>query len=335
MIDVNVDINGIVLCCDESILGLNIGHGFTLEKIYLDDLPYKAKITNAQGYLNIEYASSRLSDESGTYFICLKKQDIFQIDGPQLVLGKEMCLDDKMCSEQLEPYKEVEIQYLYELFAMLYLYKSGNIGHCDLFFDFTYKVLGIINNNTHSCSHNESRNIINTNKYTLTEQELIECNQFIVEYRGEPFQMLKPSIDEFIWGLHQIDEPTGFEQYTTALEMTLLEKNARCKKQKLANRVAILLGASIENIQQLQSDMMKFYRFRSDSLHEGDGSNISTVELQRLENIVRHVLRECLILCKTGIERDGTIKWSTIKQQLIDDLVQRVAAAKLAGTLPE
>ena len=37
--------------------------------------------------------------------------------------------------------------------------------------------------------------------------------------------MLKNSIEEFSWGLEQIDIPTGFEQYTTTLEMTLLPSN--------------------------------------------------------------------------------------------------------------
>lgn len=34
--------------------------------------------------------------------------------------------------------------------------------------------------------------------------------------------MMKEIIDEFIWGVEQTDIPTGFEQYTTALEKNLI-----------------------------------------------------------------------------------------------------------------
>lgn len=46
MIDVNVSISGIIMCCDESLCGLNLGRGYTIEKCNLDTLFFKDKITN-------------------------------------------------------------------------------------------------------------------------------------------------------------------------------------------------------------------------------------------------------------------------------------------------
>ena len=37
---------------------------------------------------------------------------------------------------------------------------------------------------------------------------------------------------------------------------------------------------------------MNFYRFRSESLHEGNDSNITDTELHDLENITREVLKK-------------------------------------------
>ena len=65
MIDVSVDIFGIVMHCNESILGLKIGSDYSFEKIYLDMLPHKDRITNSRGDLNVEYADSCLVDENG------------------------------------------------------------------------------------------------------------------------------------------------------------------------------------------------------------------------------------------------------------------------------
>ena len=44
MINVNVSISGIIMCCDESLCGLNLGRGYTIEKCNLDTLFFKDKI---------------------------------------------------------------------------------------------------------------------------------------------------------------------------------------------------------------------------------------------------------------------------------------------------
>ena len=61
--------------CDESILNLELGNGYIIEKCYLNDFPFKSEIENGKNQLNIEYMGSRLYDEKGIYFICLKKEN--------------------------------------------------------------------------------------------------------------------------------------------------------------------------------------------------------------------------------------------------------------------
>ena len=146
MIDVNVDISGIVMCCDESVLNLNIGHGYILSKKYLRDIPFSDKITDARGNLNIEYMGSCLTDEGGKFFICLNKHDNFQIEGVTIEPNVPIPISGPMCSEQLEPYQEKEMSYLYKVFSLLHLFQQGNIGFYNIFFDYSYKTLGIMNN---------------------------------------------------------------------------------------------------------------------------------------------------------------------------------------------
>lgn len=334
MINVEVEISGIIMYCDESILGLNLGRGYSLEKIYLEALPYKDQITDGRGVVNIEYLGSKLEDADGEFFICLHKHDVFQIDGPNIIPGVPYSVDGPMCQEQLEPYKDGEMAYLYEIFSLLHLFQEGNIGFYDVIFEYKYNIFGIMNNKVQHKSQSRSRNVVDSRKYMLSEKALADCNQFLLNYIGQPFMLFKPSIDEFIWGLEQIDEPTGFEQYTTALEMTLLERNAPYKKKMLANRVAVLIGASPANITQIYTDMTTYYRFRSESLHDGEGTNISTVELRNLEGYVRSVCKECLTYCKQSANANPAISWAEIKQTLINDLIVRVNCAQTAGTLP-
>ena len=85
--------------------------------------------------------------------------------------------------------------------------------------------MGCIKNTIDHCSHNQTRNTIESMKFTLSNDEINSCNSWLNEYCNKPYALLKDGIDEFSWGLEQVDIPTGFEQYTTALEMTLLPQN--------------------------------------------------------------------------------------------------------------
>lgn len=55
MVDVSVTISGIIMCCDESICGLNFGRGYTVEKCNLDTLFFKAKITRDKNCCGKKY----------------------------------------------------------------------------------------------------------------------------------------------------------------------------------------------------------------------------------------------------------------------------------------
>ncbi len=69
----------------------------------------------------------------------------------------------------------------------------------------------------------------------------------------------------------------------------------------LANRISAMLGNSPAEIQQLYQKVMNFYRFRSESLHEGNDSNITDTELHDLENITREVLKNVLFVVKLSM----------------------------------
>ena len=59
MADVQVTVDGIVLYCDESVSALQLGNGYTIQKAYLEDLPFKNKITDGNGKVVISYLGSQ------------------------------------------------------------------------------------------------------------------------------------------------------------------------------------------------------------------------------------------------------------------------------------
>ena len=144
--------------------------------------------------------------------------------------------------------------------------------------------------------------------------------------------MMKHNIDEFIQGLAAVNHSVGFEQFTAALDMTLLGHGQQGKKEVLSKRVAVLLEDSSANITHLYMKMKDFYRYRSESLHEGDERNITEAERLELEDIVRRVLAKCLQRCKVELALNSSITWNEIKEKIIDELKTKVTSEVAAGT---
>lgn len=334
MTDVHVTIDGVVLYCDETLEGISLGNGYTIRKYCLDDLPYKNRLTDGNGRVSINYLGSRMFEENKIYFMCLHKEDIYQIKPPEVRPGIVITGTDTMCEEQLDEYKEKELAYIRKQFSLLRLFKKGNIGCKEIFFIHKFNVLGIFSHTKSQVNDTVTRNIVDSTVYSLSESEVTECNSFLQTYSGREFDLLEDCIDEFLWGLDETDIATAFEQYTTALEMVFLAKNQQSKKQSLSKRIAVLLGTTSEEIDTLYKKMLNFYRFRSESLHEGNDSHITNVELKELEDITRGVLCKYLIFCKQEVTSNSSITWEEIKSDKITDLKNQVKAAIENGILP-
>ena len=80
--------------------------------------------------------------------------------------------------------------------------------------------------------------------------------------------------------------------------------------------------------------MLDFYRYRSESLHEGDGQNITSAELMEMEGIVRRVMQKYLSYVSSQIAVRPTVAWDELKSEKITDLKNEVQAAVSAGILP-
>jgi hypothetical protein len=243
-----------------------------------------------------------------------------------MTIGVRITDNDLMCNDQLEYYKDTEMTYLYRVFSLLHLFKKGNVGLKEVFFEHSFTVMGFINNSKKHTNDNVTKNIVNSTSFNLSQEEIENCNSFLHDTERE-YEMLKPCIEEFVWGLEQTDIPTGFEQYTTALEMLFLATNQQGKKEVLSKRVAVLLERDFSSIRALYQKMKSFYRYRSESLHEGDGRSITSVELMEMEEIVRRVLLNYLEFCKSAIQINASVSWDEVKANKINELKDFVTEA--------
>lgn len=87
--DIQVKINTVLLYADESILALNIGNGYAIEKARIEVLPIYERITDRRGQLDINYLGSKLTapDEVDpetfrpiVLLMHLHKEDTFAVD---------------------------------------------------------------------------------------------------------------------------------------------------------------------------------------------------------------------------------------------------------------
>lgn len=336
MISITVNINAIIMCCDESALNIALGNNYTMQKVYLKDFEHKDDICNAQGNLSIDYMGSRLFDDMGEiYFICLHKCETFVVQGLAMEIGKTYTDNDFDFENEIESFQERECIFLNNVFNLLHLYKSGNIGLKSVFFDYTYNWLGFFNKKLKNISTSVTRNVTDNRFFILSEEEANNCNEFIGHVNSNEFHIIKGVVDEFVWGLEQVDLPTGFEQYTTALEMMLLEHNQQNKKECLSKRISVLLGETNAEIVAIYSRIKAFYRYRSESLHEGDGQNITACEIIELETITRRSIVKIMDMCATGLIAQPLSTWASLKSSVISDLKNQVGALITAGVLPQ
>ena len=312
MIEITTEINAIVTCCDESVVRLNFGNGYIVAKAYLEQLSFREKITNGQGQLLSEYLPSAKTDQGGTYLYCISKKEVHGFT-PK----------NEGISEYLERYNLEQRLYLKKIFALLRTFKAGNIGTFVIIFDHRY-TQGILTNRIVNNSEPGTRNLVDDRIYSLSDNEINDCNQFVAEYSGDSYVLLKAVIDEFEWGLDQVDVATSFEQLITSLEIALLGHNQTGKKEVLAKRIAVLIEPDAASMKQTYLKMKAFYKYRSESLHEGEENNIDKNDLIQLEEITRRVIKKYLEFARQQLVLNPMLGWDDLKRNMIDEIKDRV-----------
>jgi len=337
-IEVDVKIGAILLFCDENIANVNFRRNYSIVKMKQDNFPFIGNILDARGHLSANYFPSRIIEQDGykeiVSFMCLQKEDKFTVPAQQIKAGTHNLNEDLGQSEYLKKYEEDEFEYLNTIMSLLQIFKKGNIGFKEIFFTFKYKTLGFISTINDMTIDINDANTIKQTVYSLSEQESKDCNLFTSNYYGNGFILMKNIIDKYTFGLKQIEKATGFEQFTTALEMIFLEKNQQGKKEVLSKRVSALLGNSNSEITALYNKMINFYRFRSESLHEGDGTSISATELDELEDITRKAIQKYLVLCSNTTKNNPFVTWDEIKNAQLVSLKNQVVTLVSCGVLP-
>lgn len=323
-IDVKVNISGIILNVDESILNVELGRRYEIKKIYLENWKHKDKIIDGRKQLKFEYDSSNYLDGDKVYFFGIEKNEIYTAE----------LNNSTVISDLAKSYKNDEIKYLYRKFALLKIYKESNICYKDIFIEQQFN-MGLLKDNRNFEIENTMLNTIDDRKFKLSDDEIQNCNDFLNDYSGVEYDFMEDVIDQFLEGSKQTYSATAFKEYTTALEMVLLSKNQANKKEVLSKRIAVLLGEDHIAVAELYEKIKLFYRLRSNSTHEGKNDSITKSELLEWENIVKRVIKIYLNLIKIELLENPDVSWDLIKNKQIVLLKEKVVNLIALGVLSE
>jgi len=84
----------------------------------------------------------------------------------------------------------------------------------------------------------------------------------------------------------------------------------------------------------LYEKMKSIFGYHSDSLHRGDGRNISGIGLQEMEEIIQNTFQKYLEFCKTAFRNTPAVTEGNVKNNKINDLKSTIQLTTLADTLP-
>lgn len=332
MASIKIEIGGILLFCDESIAKLNIGNGYIIEKMLYEDLFYKDKVKSQDHEFLIDYYDSLLPNDSIDSFMCIRKNDRIEVNVKEEINRLRGIKNPIFFEESLNDYKVQEMEYLNMIFRLIRIFKAGNFGPVDLFFVYDCQPLNILHQKYNVRHIFAGRNVFDERSFSLSLNEQIDCQRFIERYSDGAYDLLKNPINQFILGLERMGEYGGYLEFIIVLEMLLL-KSSDGKKQPLANRIAMLLGNSEEEIKKIYDRACKHYENRSKIIHEGDSSGVSLDDRIDLEEMTRRVLKYALERCREKLNENSSLEWAQIKNSMIEDLKSKVTCAKDEGIL--
>lgn len=331
---VSVDISAIIIGGEESLTSLECVDGFSFEKIYLRDFRYRDQILMSNGKVNQNYYLSQLQEDKNnvenSMFIILKKTANINVRRPE-IKGVYYITDKDDELPELDVYTNEQYDKISRLISKLNLLSIENIGVYEVFYQYSYNFL-----------FNSTKNvkIVNSDANTLVKQKFefdlanVEVYNRFLSNNNEAYELINHAIKQYSYANRLLDHAVRFEKLITTLEMIFLASGQRNKKETLAKRISIFLGNNDAEIRDIYDSMKLFYRYRSNSTHEGITDDIDELELKKLNELTRNSLLNYLDVINTELNNNPTVSFEEVKISLINDLKNKVTAKITEGILP-
>lgn len=331
--DINISISiSIPIIGNESISIISPPVGFTFKKVNFDEYEYKNRMLDGDGNISTDYYYAVHNGES-QYIIVLEKNEMVTVKHsyPANALGFLM---GNALQELCEPIKDRYEKELLRYFSLLHFYKEGEVARKYSFYKFETQ---------EGCSKNKWTGIpycadmvtLILYPMIISDTEIADINSLLA-LDSKTYSLLKDVlIDDLEYSYHILDDTTNYKNLVTVLEVLFLRGERGTKKEMLSKRIALLLGNSDSDIQNIYAKVKSIYVDRSDAVHDGITTNITRHSLDELRNLIRDIGRKYIAHIHNELTSNQNLTFVEAKDNMINNLMHQVASKIAAGVLPQ
>lgn len=331
--DINISISiSIPIIGNESISKISPPIGFTFKKVNFDEYEYKNRMLDGDGNISTDYYYAVHNGES-QYIIVLEKNEMVTVKHscPANALGFLM---GNALQELCEPIKDRYEKELLRYFSLLHFYKEGEVARKYSFYKFETQE-GCCKNKWTGIPYCADMVTLVLYPMIISDTEIADINSLLA-LDSKIYSLLKDVlIDDLEYSYHILDDTTNYKNLVTVLEVLFLRGERGTKKEMLSKRIALLLGNSDSDIQNIYAKVKSIYVDRSDAVHDGITTNITRHSLDELRNLIRDIGRKYITHIHNELTSNQNLTFVEAKDNMINNLMHQVASKIAAGVLPQ
>ncbi len=273
---------GFLANVDVSILGLNLGHPFVIEKksqgdtsSFLRDIRQYYGTKSEDCILSVEDQVNGVVHNQSFYYYCVTARNVESFDGtPQggvvIKWGK--------CGEFH--------RLIHDKLRLLRLFREGNVS---LGFSCIYHLKDSQPSVLELC---REWPIADTTKFHLEDNEISDA-QCLIDTMSIPFKdgSLQLAFDSFELSYETHSAALNFLSLMIAMEV-MLNRGKDELRYTISRNAAILLGKDKDDSERVFKEVRDLYDKRSKLVHEGSANKISPKDVLMLRHYVRQAIKE-------------------------------------------
>lgn len=314
------------IICDSSIAFLNPPNGFVFKTVSFEQYLFSKNMRDYNGNVLLDYVYA-LFDRPEKILV-LEHQNTYTLELNEPIQGGLFGLSTKEEStikKELAVVKEALVETLRRYFALLHIYKEGDVAYKKIFVRYAHGT-------NYICPHVNHFDAItfNQNPMIIQPHEVQAINTFILNH-SIAFDMIKEvAVDDLVCTYHSIYNATNYKNLFTILEALLIDGYS--KSDTLAKRLAVLTKSSNSDIDARYTRFKHLYDIRNNAVHRGDVSQITKALVDEMRDIVREVIKAYFNHIENYILLNPSASFSQAKVNCIKHLKRKI---KSKATWPQ
>ncbi|MGA2322414.1 MAG: hypothetical protein ABSG22_01035 [Sedimentisphaerales bacterium] len=279
----DIHLIGFLSNVDDSILKLDLGQPFTIEKISQGDaISFIRNIRefygteSDNGILAIEDRVNGIVHDQSFYYYCVMARNIESFEStPQGgVVIRYGALENIV-----EPIRNK--------LRLLRLFKEGNIL---LLFSLLYH---LVEDKPRAFSFCREWPLTERTVFKLKDDNEVSCAHDFINKVKIPFdkEFLRLAFESFELSYETHSAPLNFLSLMISLE-TLLNPSDKELRYRISRNVAVLLGKDTDDSERIFKEVREMYDKRSELVHTGSANKVSPKDVFRLRYYVRETIKE-------------------------------------------